>query len=80
VGHQLDGCDHLDMLEESAVTRRRVAVMLRGGTRFVDYVRDVVTDGGQNLAVFHDHGRVALDDILECRHVEPLESTYDHKL
>jgi Rho-binding antiterminator len=80
MGHQVGRCDFIDMLEESAKMHRPLAVTLRGDTRFADSVRDVVTEAGEDYALFRDHGRVAVSEILDCVWTAPLEPTYDGKL
>jgi hypothetical protein len=80
MSHQVERCDFIDMLEESAKTHRPVVVTLRGETHFSEDVRDVVTEDGEDYALFRDHGRVAVTDILDCVWPGPREATYDHKL
>ena len=80
MSHQVERCDFIDMLEESAKTHRQVAVTLRGETHFSDDVRDVVTEEGEDYALFRDHGRVAVTDILDCVWTAPREESYDRKL
>jgi hypothetical protein len=76
----MDRCDFLDVLEEAVTIRGAVDVRLIDGTHFVDFVKHVVTEGGQDWAVFKDHDRVALEDIRSCVRAEPHGATYDHKL
>jgi hypothetical protein len=66
MSHQVDRCDFIDMLEESATLHRPVEVTLRGDRRFADSVREVVTESGEDFAVFRDHGRVNVREILDC--------------
>ena len=80
MSHQVERCDFIDMLEESAKMHRPIAVTLTGDTRFADAVRDVVTEAGEDYAIFRDHGRVAVSDILDCVWTEPRAETYDSKL
>ena len=81
MSHQVERCDFIDMLEESAKLHRPLAVTLRGDTRFSDSVRDVVTEAGEDYAVFRQHGRVAVREILDCVWTAPREeATYDPKL
>lgn len=70
----------IDMLEESAKTHRIIVVTLRGAAHFADDVRDVVTEQGEDFALFREHGRVAVTDILDCVWSAPRESTHDGKL
>jgi transcriptional antiterminator Rof (Rho-off) len=71
MGHQIDRCDFLDVLEEAAVLHRPVLVELREGTVFEDRVRDVVTELGEDFAIFVDHARVPVSDIAHCRRASP---------
>jgi Rho-binding antiterminator len=80
MSHLIERCDFIDMLEESAKMRRELAVTLRGQTHFADSVRDVVTEAGEDYAIFRDHGRVAVREILDCVWTAPREVTYDSKL
>lgn len=57
-------CDFLDVLEEAVLRRRPVAVELRAGATFTDEVVDVVTEHGDDFAVFRSHARVPVGDIL----------------
>ena len=59
----LGRCDFIDVLEEAVLQRRRVAVQLRAGEHFRDQVVDVVTEAGDDFAVFRAHPRVAVGDI-----------------
>jgi Rho-binding antiterminator len=80
MGHLIDRCDFIDMLEESVTTGGKVAVSLHDGQHFVDQVNDVVTQEGQDWAVFAEHDWVKLNDIDDCARAEPREPTYDYKL
>ena len=80
MSHNVERCDFIDMLEESATTRRTVIVTLRGGIRYSDDVRDVVTEQGEDYALFREHGRVPVSDILDCVWTAPREATYNGKL
>jgi hypothetical protein len=79
VGHALDRSDVIDLLEEATVARRAVAVELKSNERFVDHVRDVVTDGGEEWAVFVAHEAVPVRHIHRCGRAEPWEPTYAGK-
>ncbi len=57
-------CDFIDVLEEAVLRRRPVAVQLREGGTFIDEVVDVVTEQGDDFAVFRSHARVPVGDIL----------------
>lgn len=57
-------CDFIDVLEESVIRRRPVAVQLRAGETFIDQMMDVVTEAGTNFAVFRSHDRVPVREIV----------------
>jgi Rho-binding antiterminator len=80
MSHLVERCDFIDMLEESAKMHRTVAVTLRGDTRFSDDVRDVVTEEGEDYALFRDHGRVPVREIIDCVWTAPRDESYDSKL
>ena len=80
MGHLIDRCDFIDMLEESVTTGGKVAVSLHDGQQFVDQVNDVITQEGQDWAVFQEHDWVKVNDIDDCARAEPREPTYDYKL
>lgn len=80
MGHQVGTCDFIDVLEESAVGGTEVVIDLRHGHRFTDVVRDVVTEDGQDVAVFRSYGRVPIGDIADARRAQPREATYEGKL
>ena len=80
MAHMLDRCDIIDLLEEAARTGGTVSVQTAGGQRFVDWVRDVETTGGEDFATFREHGRVAVSDIRDCARGAPPDSSYDAKL
>ena len=80
MSHQVERCDFIDMLEESAKMHRPLAVTLRGETRFADSVRDVVTEEGEDYALFRDHGLIPVSDILDCVWTGPRDDSYDRKL
>lgn len=67
----LGRCDFIDVLEEAVLWRRPVAVQLRAGETFIDQVMDVVTEQGDDFAVFRSHARVPVGDIQAVTH-EPL--------
>jgi len=79
MGHIIDRCDFIDVLEEAVTTGHAVRVDLAGDTHFVDHVRDVVTENGAEYVIFKDHATVALRDILDCRRAQPLEPSYAGK-
>jgi Rho-binding antiterminator len=57
-------CDFIDVLEETVVRRRPVAVQLREGETFIDQMMDVVTEAGIDFAVFRSHDRVPVREIV----------------
>lgn len=67
----LGGCDFIDVLEEAALMKKRVAVKMRNGESFIDEVRDVVTTDGVDWVDFLDHDRVKVKDILGMSRAEP---------
>ncbi|MHB8874242.1 MAG: hypothetical protein ACYC8T_11195 [Myxococcaceae bacterium] len=56
-------CSFVDVLEEAVLRRRPVAVRLREGLSFIDRVVDVVTENGDDFAVFAAHPRVSVGEI-----------------
>ena len=80
MSHNVERCDFIDMLEESARMRRPVAVTLRGDKRFEDTVRDVVTEAGQDFVQFDLHGQLPVREILDCTWTAPRSESYDAKL
>jgi Rho-binding antiterminator len=56
-------CDFIDVLEETVLRRRPVAVQLRAGETFIDQMMDVVTEAGTDFAVFRSHPRVPVREI-----------------
>lgn len=80
MAHQLDTCDFLDVLEEAVTMGSEVEIDLRHGGQFTDRVRDVVTEGGQEIAVFKDHDRVPLHAIAGARRAQPRKQSYEGKL
>lgn len=79
MGHFVDRCDVLDMLEEAAVTHRPVSVVLKGGEHFVDEVRDVVTQDHVDRAVFRTHEPVVVDHVSRVARVDASEPSYAGK-
>ena len=72
MGHIMDSCDFIDVLEEAVTTKRPVNIELKGGRSFTDHVRDVVTEAGADYVDFRDHGRLALADIRSAARAEQL--------
>jgi hypothetical protein len=79
MGHILDVGDILDMLEESALMKRPVVVILRDGRTFEDRVREIVKWNGQDHVVFHSHEMLPLHSISQTRRARPPEFTYAGK-
>jgi hypothetical protein len=79
MGHVVDRSDFLDVLEESATLRRPVEVQLKDGHRFEDIARQVVTQDGEDFAVFEAHESLPIRSISDCRRAEPLEPSYAGK-
>jgi Rho-binding antiterminator len=79
VGHLLDRCDVLDLLKESARLHRSLVVELKGGRRFVDQARDVVSENREEWVVFRAHDRVPVRDIAFCGPAQPVEPSYRGK-
>jgi Rho-binding antiterminator len=75
-------CDFIDVLEESVVIHQPVTVALRDGVTFIDQVKDVVTESGEDYVQFQDHGRMALTRIVRCQPTPKIDlfSGYDAKL
>ncbi|WNG35127.1 hypothetical protein F0U60_16955 [Archangium minus] len=69
-------CDFLDVLEEAVLKHRPVAVQLREGEAFIDLVVDVVTEQGDDFAVFKSHERVAVGQILAVTRAGPLAARW----
>jgi transcriptional antiterminator Rof (Rho-off) len=64
-------CSFIDVLEEAVLVHRPVAVALRDGTRFIDVVVDVVTENGEDYAVFHNRERVPVTEIAATTRADP---------
>jgi Rho-binding antiterminator len=79
MGHILDRCDISDELEESARLGRELIVELKGGHRFVDRARELVSDDREEWAVFRQHALVRVADISFCAPAHPTEPSYRGK-
>jgi transcriptional antiterminator Rof (Rho-off) len=79
VGHILDRCDVLDVLEESVRMKREVIVELKGGKRFIDQAREVVQADQEEWALFRSHDRVLVRHISFCGPATVTEPTYRGK-
>jgi transcriptional antiterminator Rof (Rho-off) len=79
MGHMVTRCDFLDVLEESVVFHAAVAVELHDGTRFEDRTREVVTQDGEEVAIFDLHGEIPVSSIKSARRAQPHEDTYAGK-
>ena len=75
----MDRCDVLDVLEEAATLGRPVAVELKGGKRFVDEIRELVTREGEDWAAFRDHEVIAVSDISSCSRTDSPDPSYAGK-
>jgi Rho-binding antiterminator len=67
-------CSFIDVLEEAVLRRTKVAVRLRDGATFIDEVVDVVTERGDDFAVFRAHPRVAVGELSAVTRAEPPRS------
>lgn len=79
MGHRLDIGDVIDMLEESALLRRPVEVVLTDGRRFEDRVQEIVVWEGQDQVVWKEHELTPVRTIRSVRRVRPPELTYAGK-
>jgi hypothetical protein len=79
MGHLLDRGDVIDVLEESAVLSRPVQVELKGGSSFVDQARFVVSEDGEDWAVFRYYDTVPVSKIAFCAPTTPNISSYRGK-
>jgi hypothetical protein len=80
MGHLLDRSDVLDVLEESARLKRPVYVELRGGTAFTDQARWVVSEDGQDWAVFRIYDTIPVSKIAFCALARVRELSYSGKM
>ena len=80
MGHIIEKCDFLDVLEEAAVLGTEVVVDLRDGEHFTDAVRAVVTEDGQDFALFKNHGRLSVGSLSDARRAAPRIASYEGKL
>jgi Rho-binding antiterminator len=60
---EIGRCSFIDVLEEAVLRARPVGVRLRDGSTFIDQVVDVVTEAGDDHAVFKHHPRVPVGRI-----------------
>ena len=79
MGHRLDVGDVIDMLEESAMTRRPFVVQLSDGRIFEDRVQEIVKWDGEDHVVFKDHELTPLSMISSMQRAWPPELTYAGK-
>jgi transcriptional antiterminator Rof (Rho-off) len=79
MGHLMNRCDVVDVLEESVTLRRPVSVQLKGGGHFVDTARDVITAEHREWVQFRDHAQIPVDDIAFCAPAEPPAASYSGK-
>ena len=80
MGHIVEKCDFLDVLEEAAVLGTEVLVDLRDGGHFKDGVREVITENGQDFALFKAHGRLPVHTLSAARRAAPRIDSYEGKL
>ena len=64
-------CSLIDVLEEAVLLGRPIAVRLFSGPTFIDEVIDVITEQGDDFAVFRNHERVSVGDIGAVTRSEP---------
>jgi Rho-binding antiterminator len=74
---QVGRCSFIDVLEEAVLRKRPVAVRLEDGSTFIDEVVDVVTEHGDDYAVFRSHPRVSVGLIRAATRAEPLAPVLD---
>ena len=67
-------CAFIDVLEEAVLRRGKVAVQLSDGAAFIDEVVDVVTESGDDFAVFKAHPRVSVGEISAVTRAEAKRS------
>ena len=79
MGHRLDVGDVIDMLEESALTRRPFVVQLQDGRTFEDRVQEIIKWAGEDHVVFKDHELTPISMITDIRRAWPPEYTYSGK-
>jgi hypothetical protein len=68
-------CDFIDVLEEAVTRGRAVAVQLRAGETFIDQLLDVLTENGDEFAVFRQHDRVSVGEISAVSRPEPARAS-----
>jgi len=79
MGHRLDVGDVIDMLEESAMMRRPMMVILTDGRTFEDRVQEIIKWDGEDHVVFKDHELTPISSISDIRRGRPPEFTYAGK-
>ncbi|HEX5058217.1 MAG TPA: hypothetical protein VFV99_02600 [Kofleriaceae bacterium] len=79
MGHRLDVGDVIDMLEESAMMRRPMMVILTDGRTFEDRVQEIIKWDGEDHVVFKDHELTPISNISDIRRGRPPEFTYAGK-
>jgi hypothetical protein len=62
----------IDLLEESIAFQRPVTVVVKSGYRFVDQVREIVTELDEDWVVFAANGRIRVSDIAGCSPTQQL--------
>lgn len=79
MGHRLDRGDVIDMLEESAIRRSPLVVVLKNGHLFEDRVISITKWNGEDHVAFALHELTPLRRIATCRRARPIEYTYAGK-
>jgi Rho-binding antiterminator len=79
MGHIVEKCDFIDVLEEAAVLGTEVIIDLRDGEQFTDSVRQVITEDGQDFVLFKSHGRLAVHAVSDARRAAPRVDSYEGK-
>jgi hypothetical protein len=63
-------CSFIDVLEEAVLRHAPVAVQLREGGIFIDEVVDVITEDGDDFAIFKAHDRIPVGEIRAMTRAE----------
>lgn len=63
-------CSFIDVLEEAVLRHAPVAVQLREGDIFIDEVVDVITEDGDDFAIFKAHDRIPVGEIRAMTRAE----------
>lgn len=79
MGHRLDVGDVLDFLEESAMRRLPIHVVLKNGDEFEDWVTDIGKWEGEDHVAFAKHEFTPVRRISSVRRALPVVYTYAGK-